>query len=87
MNATAEKPASGKTEAKKELGTVVVVPKPERVRLVLVDGMFVRDDVNGGEKNVRPLNVGEVILEGTALYGFACLDKAIAGAKCKLERV
>lgn len=86
MNRTIDKPAV-KPEAKKELGTVVIVPKPERVRVVVTDEMFIRDDVNGGEKNVRQINIGEVILEGTALFGFPCIDKAIASGKCRLERM
>lgn len=83
---TIEKPAE-KSAEKKPLGTVVVVPKPERVRIVVTDEIHTRDDVNGGEKRVRTLKFGDVILEGTALAGFACLDKAIAAGKCRLERM
>lgn len=74
-------------EKKQEpLGTVVVVPKPEKVRMVLVDSHSTRDDVNGGELRVRTLPQGEVLFEGTALLGFSVLDKAIAAGKARLER-
>lgn len=76
-------------EKKQEpLGTVVITPRPEKVRMILTAPHATRDDVNPTTENgVRVISEGEVLFEGTALFGFSILDKAIAGGKARLERV
>lgn len=62
-----------------------VVPKAERIKLVLAVEQTVRDDSQPG--GIRVIPEGTVLVDGQAAFGGKNLDKAFANGMLKVVRM